>query len=77
MTGPPMADPVAEHPTWLGAEQLAERDEGRRVRLSAGHGTEPDVLRELAMDPSVTVRAALAMNPAAPAEVDSVLANDR
>src|ERR1700722_12408486 len=72
-----MADGVAEHPAWPGAEQSAEHDEGRRVRLSAGHGTEPDVLRELAMDPSVTVRAALAMNPAAPAEVDSVLANDR
>lgn len=68
--------PVAEHPGPLGSDQSAEHDEGRRVRLSAGHNSEPDVLRELAVDPSVTVRAALAMNPAAPAAADNVLAHD-
>lgn len=77
MTAPPVTGPVAEHPTLLGPDQSAEHDEGRRVRLSAGQNTEPDVLRGLAVDPSVTVRAALAMNPAAPAAADSVLANDR
>jgi uncharacterized protein (DUF2336 family) len=72
-----MTGSAAEHPTLLGPDQSAEFDEGRRVRLSAGQNTEPDVLRELAADPSVTVRAALAMNPAAPAAADSVLATDR
>jgi len=72
-----MTGAVAEHPTLLGPDQSAEFDEGRRVRLSAGQNTEPDMLRELAADPSVTVRAALAMNPAAPAAADSVLATDR
>ena len=77
MTPPPMTGPVAEHPTSPGQDQSAEFDEGRRVRLSAGQNTEPDVLRELAADPSVTVRAALAMNPAAPSAADNVLATDR
>ena len=43
----------------------------------AGAGTEADVLVELADDPSVTVRAALALNTAAPAQANDVLARDR
>lgn len=50
--------------------------EAIRVRLGAGGGTEPAVLARLARDPSVTVRASLALNPAAPAEADAVLLRD-
>jgi uncharacterized protein (DUF2336 family) len=52
-------------------------DEAARVRLGAGAGTKADVLIELADDPSVTVRAALALNTAAPAKVNDDLASDR
>ena len=51
--------------------------EAARVRLAAGAGTEADVLTDLADDPSVTVRAALALNTAAPASVNGGLARDR
>ena len=50
--------------------------EAVRVRLGAGAGTRPAVLRDLAADPSVTVRAALALNMAAPAQVNEALARD-
>jgi uncharacterized protein (DUF2336 family) len=50
--------------------------EAARVRLGAAPDTAPDVLRTLARDPSVTVRAAVAMNPAA-GEVDHLLAQDQ
>jgi hypothetical protein len=50
--------------------------ESRRVRLGVSTATEPDVLRNLADDPSVTVRAALALNPAAPTRVNDALAGD-
>ncbi len=53
-----------------------EATEAARVRLSAGARTEPDVLLELASDPAVTVRAALALNVAAPAQANAVLATD-
>ena len=36
----------------------------------------PDVLRALATDPSVTVRASLALNPALPEQVSAILAAD-
>lgn len=47
-----------------------------RVRLGAAADTAPDVLLTLASDPAVTVRAAVAMNPAASGEIDVVLASD-
>jgi uncharacterized protein (DUF2336 family) len=47
-----------------------------RVRKGACATTSPDVLRQLATDPSVTVRASLAMNPALPAQVSAILAAD-
>lgn len=49
--------------------------EAARVRLGAAPDTAPDVLRTLARDPSVTVRAAVAMNPAA-GEADHLLVHD-
>jgi uncharacterized protein (DUF2336 family) len=52
-------------------------EETARVRQSANTSTCPDVLLELAHDPSVTVRATLALNPAAPARANAILAGDR
>ncbi len=52
-------------------------DEAARVRLSACTSTGADVLRNLAHDPSVTVRATLALNPAAPPQANAILAADR
>ncbi len=51
-------------------------DEARRVRQGADAHAEPEVLQALASDRSVTVRAALALNPASPAAVDRMLAGD-
>lgn len=76
MTSPPDGS-LAEQRTRTGSAGGVGDDVGKRVRFSAGQGTEPDVLRDLARDPSVTVRAALAMNPAAPPEADIVLTGDR
>nr|WP_294557456.1 DUF2336 domain-containing protein [uncultured Rhodopila sp.] len=53
-----------------------DADEATRVRQGASPGTSPDILRTLATDPSVTVRASLAMNPALPPQVTAVLAGD-
>ena len=47
-----------------------------RVRLGASTATEPAVLRELVDDPSVTVRAALALNPALPNHANQALTRD-
>lgn len=52
-------------------------DEVRRIRRGAAASTGPDILRELAADPSVTVRAALALNPRAPPAVNDALARDK
>ena len=52
------------------------KDEAARVRLGAGTGTKADVLINLANDTSVTVRAALALNTAAPPGVNAMLAGD-
>jgi hypothetical protein len=54
----------------------AGTSEAARVRLGAAPDTAPDILRTLARDPSVTVRAAVAMNPAA-GEADHLLAQDQ
>lgn len=51
--------------------------EGARVRLGAAADTAPDLLHVLAADPSVVVRAAVAMNVAAPEQAHRLLAADR
>jgi uncharacterized protein (DUF2336 family) len=47
-----------------------------RVRQGAAPTSPPDLLLILAADPDLTVRAAVAMNCAAPAQVDRLLAHD-
>lgn len=56
---------------------IDDRGEAARVRLGAGAETSQDVLCELASDSSITVRAALALNETAPAQVNQLLAKDR
>lgn len=51
-------------------------DEAVRVRLGAGTATKADVLIDLADDPLITVRAALALNTTAPAPANDKLASD-
>jgi uncharacterized protein (DUF2336 family) len=51
-------------------------DEATRVRQGASANTSPEVLLVLANDPSVTVRASLALNPALPYQVSALLAAD-
>ncbi len=51
-------------------------DETARVKLAVSQATAPDTLSRLAQDPSVTVRAAVALNPAAPGAADQGLAGD-
>lgn len=53
-----------------------DRDARDRVRQGAAPGTPSDVLLELATDPDLTVRAAVAMNTATPSQVDRLLAQD-
>jgi uncharacterized protein (DUF2336 family) len=53
-----------------------ETDEATRVRQGASASTSPDILCALASDPSVTVRASLALNPALPEHVGAILAAD-
>jgi uncharacterized protein (DUF2336 family) len=53
-----------------------DADEANRVRLGASKTTSPDILRSLATDPSVTVRASLALNPALPEHVIAILEAD-
>ena len=60
------------------AEDLedTDADEATRVRLGASAFTSENILLALATDPAVTVRATVAMNPAAPHGVDQVLTQD-
>ena len=51
-------------------------DEAARVRLGASTATEPAVLLDLVDDPSVMVRAALALNPAASSHANEALTRD-
>jgi uncharacterized protein (DUF2336 family) len=51
-------------------------DEALRVRQGASATTSPEILQALATDPSVTVRASLALNPALPEEICAILAAD-
>ena len=53
-----------------------DADEANRVRLGASKTTSPEILRSLATDPSVTVRASLALNPALPDQVIAILEAD-
>jgi hypothetical protein len=53
-----------------------DADEATRVRQGASETTSQAILRALATDPSVTVRASLALNPALPDDVIAVLAAD-
>jgi uncharacterized protein (DUF2336 family) len=53
-----------------------DADEATRVRQGASETTSQEILRALATDPSVTVRASLALNPALPDDVIAVLASD-
>ncbi len=55
---------------------MTELAEAVRVRQGAAPDTPPDILRRLAVDQSVKVRATLAMNPATPAQVNATLAGD-
>jgi uncharacterized protein (DUF2336 family) len=51
-------------------------DEAHRVRLASHSAAPPEALASLAHDPSVTVRAAVALNRAAPPHIDRALAAD-
>jgi uncharacterized protein (DUF2336 family) len=53
-----------------------DADEANRVRLGASKTTSPEMLRSLATDPSVTVRASLALNPALLDQVTAILEAD-
>jgi uncharacterized protein (DUF2336 family) len=53
-----------------------DANEAIRVRQGASASTSPEILRALANDPSVTVRASLALNPALPEQVSAILAAD-
>jgi uncharacterized protein (DUF2336 family) len=66
----PSNSPAASH------AEANLQDEATRVRLGASTATAADVLLTLAADPSVTVRAALALNPAAPPTTFDTLARD-
>ena len=71
---------VAVQPAPVNGAAVQERpslgNEAARVRLAAHPGTLPHVLHLLAADPAVMVRAAVAMNAAAPPAVHAVLAFD-
>jgi uncharacterized protein (DUF2336 family) len=59
-----------------GPDPAIPADEATRVRLGASRGTPGAVLQRLARDPSITVRAAVALNPATPPEADHLLIGD-
>jgi uncharacterized protein (DUF2336 family) len=59
-----------------GSQDPGFKDEAARVRLGAAAGTPADILLKLALDPSVMVRTALAVNPATPPTILGVLARD-
>jgi uncharacterized protein (DUF2336 family) len=56
--------------------EAAVQDEARRVRLGADEHAGASMLKDLTADRSVTVRAALALNPASPPQVNRLLARD-
>ncbi len=67
---------MAAAETPLAPQPPLARDEAARVRLAANPDTAPGVLQDLAADPLVTVRAAVALNPAAPPKLNLHLAGD-
>ena len=71
--GGAVVPPAAAPPV---AAAMAHVDEAARVRIGSSPQTDPTVLLSLAHDPSVTVRAAVALNRATPAHVDQLLARD-
>ena len=74
----PAASPAARSAgRALTATALQGLEEAARVRLGTATDTPPDLLQDLAGDPAVTVRAAVAMNAAAPAHADDLLAADQ
>ena len=60
----------------LNADRKLASGEAARVRQGVSAATELDVLCKLADDRSVIVRAALALNPAAPSKANEALAGD-
>lgn len=72
----------AASPPQVALERAAHRnavrrlDEATRVRLGASVTTSAETFGVLAVDPSVTVRAAVAMNPATPERAHRLLAQD-
>jgi uncharacterized protein (DUF2336 family) len=56
--------------------KAGRQSEAERVRQGSHAGTSAAVLRSLARDESVTVRASLALNPATPPDVHETLAQD-
>lgn len=72
MAGDAMADAVAEARPQDGGHGT----EAERVRLGSGAHTPANVLAGLACDPAVTVRAAVAMNPACPPHLDHAISRD-
>jgi len=74
VTSAPLALDLPAHTT--PAPDDGGLDEAARVRLGASLTTPAEILLRLAIDPSVTVRAALALNPSAPPSALGVLARD-
>lgn len=64
--------PAADAPVQPGAHAT----EAARVRLGSDASTPAHVLTGLACDPAVTVRAAVAMNPACPPSLDGAISQD-
>ena len=67
--------PQAKAPE-AGAPGGITHDEAGRVRLGAAASTPAEILLKLALDPSITVRTALVLNPAAPPAALGLLARD-
>jgi len=74
--GLPRLFPSAAPPHQPSLRDLRASDEETRVRAGTSIATPAEMLAALASDPSVTVRAAVAMNARAPAQVDAQLARD-
>ena len=72
----PRFSPARPGPLQPSLRDVRGGDEESRVRAGTSDATPAEVLAALASDPSVTVRAAVAMNARAPARVDAQLARD-
>jgi len=66
-------DQVPDH---AAVATMQATDRTQRIRLGASAHTAPETLTALANDPDVTVRAAVALNTAAPSQADIFLRND-